>query len=165
MFPALFHPFHYLHQATTHHSPLTTHYSPLTTHYSPLTTHHSLLTTHHLRYNAKLMKPWIRKCWPAIKILFTVAILVAVGRYFYHELQHANEEGLLKRSIHPGWLALSGGLYVLGLGCSAWFWIRLMRSLGQQPAVLPCVRAYYLGHLGKYLPGKAWALVLRATLA
>jgi len=111
------------------------------------------------------MKPWIRKCWPAIKILFTVAILVAVGRYFYHELQHANEEGLLKRSIHPGWLALSGGLYILGLGCSAWFWIRLMRSLGQQPAVLPCVRAYYLGHLGKYLPGKAWALVLRATLA
>lgn len=40
-----------------------------------------------------------------------------------------------------------------------------MRSLGQRPAVLPSVRAYYLGHLGKYLPGKAWALVLRATLA
>jgi hypothetical protein len=111
------------------------------------------------------MQPWIRKSWPAVKILFTVAILAAVGRYFYREMQHASEEGLLKRSIHPGWLALSGGLYILGLGCSAWFWIRLMRSSGQRPEVLPSVRAYYLGHLGKYLPGKAWALVLRATLA
>ncbi len=111
------------------------------------------------------MRPWIRKCWPAIKLLFTVAILVAVGRYFYLELRKAHEEGILNRSFHPGWLLLAGGLYILGLGCSAWFWIRLMRSLDQQPAVLPAVRAYYLGHLGKYLPGKAWALVLRATLA
>jgi hypothetical protein len=27
------------------------------------------------------------------------------------------------------------------------------------------VRAYYIGHLGKYVPGKAWALFLRASLA
>jgi len=111
------------------------------------------------------MKPWMRKFWPAIKVLFTVAILIAVGRYFYLELRKANEEGVLNRSFHPGWLILAGGLYIVGLGCSAWFWIRLMRSLSQRPAILPSIRAYYLGHLGKYLPGKAWALVLRATLA
>jgi hypothetical protein len=48
---------------------------------------------------------------------------------------------------------------------SALFWVRLLGLLGQHPAPLPAVRAYYLGHLGKYLPGKAWALVMRATLA
>ena len=30
-------------------------------------------------------------------------------------------------------------------------------ELGQRPPLLMAVRAYYLGHLGKYLPGKAWA--------
>jgi hypothetical protein len=37
--------------------------------------------------------------------------------------------------------------------------------VGERPAVLPAIRAYYLGHWGKYLPGKAWALVMRATLS
>jgi hypothetical protein len=80
-------------------------------------------------------------------------------------LVRAGTEGLWQHSLQPGWLVLSGVLYILGLGCSAWFWIRLLRSLGQRPAVLPAIRAYYLGHLGKYLPGKAWALVIRAGLA
>ena len=138
-------------------------HSPLTTHQT--TTHHSLLTTHHRVYNANPMRPWLRKFWPAMKILFTAAILIAVGRYFFLELRRASDEGVLNHSFHPGWLIIAGGLYILGLGCSAWFWIRLLRSVGERPSVLPAVRAYYLGHFGKYLPGKAWALVLRATLA
>ena len=45
------------------------------------------------------------------------------------------------------------------------FWYRLLRQLGQRPTALAAVRAYYIGHLGKYLPGKACALLLRATLS
>ena len=36
--------------------------------------------------------------------------------------------------------------------------------LDQDPGRLASVRAYYVGHLGKYLPGKAWAVFLRAGL-
>jgi len=104
----------------------------------------------------------MRKLLPALKIAFTLAILAAVGRFFYLDLRRAGSEGLWR---HPCWLVLSGAFYILGLFCSAWFWIRLMRSLGQDPSFMPAVRAYYLGHLGKYLPGKAWALVVRASLA
>ena len=111
------------------------------------------------------MKPWMRTLLPVLKIVFSLAILAAVGRFFYRDLLRAGTEGLWQHSVRPGWLVLSGVLYILGLGCSAWFWIRLLRSLGQQPAALPAIRAYYLGHLGKYLPGKAWALVVRAGLA
>jgi glycosyltransferase 2 family protein len=111
------------------------------------------------------MKSWMRKFAPALKIVFTVVVLAAVGRYFYRDLQQAGAKGLWKHALQPGWLILSGVLYILGLGCSAAFWIRLMKSLGQRPETLPAVRAYYLGHLGKYLPGKAWALVVRAGLA
>jgi hypothetical protein len=54
--------------------------------------------------------------------------------------------------------------YLIGLGASAAFWYRLLRDTGQRANPISAVRAYYLGHLGKYLPGKAWALFLRATL-
>jgi hypothetical protein len=118
-----------------------------------------------LVYNGNPMKPWMRTLLPVLKIVFSLAILAAVGRFFYRDLVRAGTEGLWQHSVQPGWLVLSGVLYILGLGCSAWFWIRLLRSVGQQPAALPAIRAYYLGHLGKYLPGKAWALVVRAGLA
>jgi hypothetical protein len=121
------------------------------------------------------MKPWMRTLLPVLKIGFSLAILAAVGRYFYRDLARAGAigeggmetptgESLWQHLLHPGWLVLSGVFYILGLGCSAWFWIRLLKSVGQQPETLPAIRAYYLGHLGKYLPGKAWALVLRAGL-
>jgi uncharacterized membrane protein YbhN (UPF0104 family) len=52
----------------------------------------------------------------------------------------------------------------VALGASAWFWYRLLRVFGQRPAPVATVRAYYLGHLGKYVPGKAWALLLRGVM-
>jgi uncharacterized membrane protein YbhN (UPF0104 family) len=108
------------------------------------------------------MRAWLRKWWPVLKTLLAVAIVLAVGRQLARDLQRPE---LWRRPLSPGWMALSGGLYILGLGMSALFWFRLLRALGQRPAPAVAVRAYYLGHLGKYLPGKAWALMMRATLA
>jgi hypothetical protein len=108
------------------------------------------------------MRTWLRKCWPLLKALFTLAVLWFVGRHFARDLRQLD---LSERSVHFGWLVLSGVLYLAGLGLSAYFWVRLLRMLGQEPDSFQALRAYYLGHLGKYLPLKAWALFLRATLA
>jgi hypothetical protein len=40
-----------------------------------------------------------------------------------------------------------------------------MWSIGQKLPFLQALRAYYLGLMGKYVPGKAYSLVLRADLA
>ena len=45
----------------------------------------------------------------------------------------------------------------------AWFWHRTLASLGQPVPWLAALRAYYLGHLGKYVPGKALAVILRVA--
>ena len=37
-------------------------------------------------------------------------------------------------------------------------------GVGQRPGGMATVRAYYIGQLGKYVPGKAWALLLRSVL-
>lgn len=111
-----------------------------------------------------------------MKVVLFLAVLAGVSWYFVRILQH---EELRKArpgqspaqllwdgfaSARPGGLAASAGLYLLGLGVWAGFWIGLLRHLGQRPSIAAAVRAYYLGHLGKYIPGKALALVIRATL-
>jgi glycosyltransferase 2 family protein len=65
--------------------------------------------------------------------------------------------------VRPLWLIACGVLYLIGLLPMAWFWYRTLRALGQ-PAPWPVtLRAYFLGHIGKYVPGKAIAAALRVV--
>jgi len=91
-----------------------------------------------------------------------LAILAAVGWHFYRDLQKPE---LTDLQLRPGLLILAGILYLCALFFSAWFWHRLLAVVGAQPTWMTSLRAYFLGHLGKYVPGKAWALLLRGSLA
>lgn len=96
------------------------------------------------------------------KAAFAIALLVIIGRQFYTDL---TSESLRDHAFHPGLLATSAGLYLFGLSMWGIYWFRLMR-LFDQPVKLPvALRAYFLGQLGKYVPGKAWALIVRADQA
>ncbi|MFN4257716.1 MAG: lysylphosphatidylglycerol synthase domain-containing protein [Gemmataceae bacterium] len=110
------------------------------------------------------MRAWLRRWWPVGKAVLAVAILVFVGRQFVLILQ-SPELWARPLPLRVGWLAATVLFYVIGLTIWGGFWLRLMHRLGQRPAVLGAYRAYYLGHLGKYVPGKAWSLVLRCSLA
>jgi uncharacterized membrane protein YbhN (UPF0104 family) len=103
---------------------------------------------------------YLRRWWPVGKFLLAVVILIMIGREFARDLPD-----VWRRSYHPGWLAVSGLFYLAGLGCSAVYWERLLVQVGQRPSWFAVIRAYYIGHLGKYIPGKAWAVLLRSDLA
>jgi uncharacterized membrane protein YbhN (UPF0104 family) len=120
----------------------------------------------------------LRHWWPVCKVVLALVILAAVGWHFVRILQdprlqevdpeHRPAWQIIQETLwhaSPGWLAASALLYLLGLCFYLTFWLLLLRALGQRPAPLPAARAYFAGHLGKYVPGKAWALVLRATLS
>ena len=62
------------------------------------------------------------------------------------------------------WLVVAGLFYAAGLFPACWFWRRILVSLGQSPTLLETARAYYVGHLGKYVPGKALVVVIRTAL-
>jgi len=66
--------------------------------------------------------------------------------------------------VDPGWLAATGAFYLLGLLPAGLFWWYLLRVMGQPAAPGEALRAYFIGHLGKYVPGKAMVVVLRAGL-
>jgi uncharacterized membrane protein YbhN (UPF0104 family) len=107
------------------------------------------------------MAAWLRKWWPVLRFLLVIAIVIAVGRQFAGDLRRPE---LWRRSIRAEWLALAGLLYLVSLGFIACYWYRMLRMLGQQVPFLAAIRAHYCGQLGKYLPGKAWALVVRASV-
>lgn len=66
--------------------------------------------------------------------------------------------------LELGWIGLSCGLYVLATLPCAWFWQQALVAMGQRPRWYEALRAYYVGHLGKYVPGKALVVVMRAAL-
>lgn len=109
------------------------------------------------------MNPLVRKLWPWVKAVLAVAILGAVAWQFIKLLGNPQ---LWEHSLHPepAWIVLSAGIYALAWLFPALFWHRLLRVVGAPAPPTATARAYFIAHLGKYVPGKAWALVLRIAL-
>ncbi len=104
------------------------------------------------------LKKWLLR---AVKLLILLLVFWAVRRTLYEAWRQLEE---YPWRLRPGWLVISGGLYLLGLFPSALFWHRVLRVLGQQAGFAETLRAYYVGHLGKYVPGKAMVVVIRAGM-
>src|SRR5262249_8486007 len=66
--------------------------------------------------------------------------------------------------LEPGWAMLAGLLYLASQLPSAILWHSVLAALGQRVSIWRALRGYYIGHLGKYVPGKAMVVVLRAGL-
>src|SRR4051795_3195062 len=106
------------------------------------------------------MRETLRRCWPAVKTLLSLAILALIGWRFYKDL--SAEPDLFRRPLAWPWIAPAALCYLGGLSLSALYWRRLMLHLGQPAPPGTTFRAYFVGQLGKDVPGKALALVLRA---
>ncbi len=102
-----------------------------------------------------------RWLFPLAKLVVVAVLIWGVHRTLWDGYQQLREQPL---EISSGWLAASAALYLLGTLPACLFWWRVLRVLGQPVALGRTIRAYYIGHLGKYVPGKALVVVLRAGL-
>jgi uncharacterized membrane protein YbhN (UPF0104 family) len=102
-----------------------------------------------------------RRWWPVVKALVGLVIVFYIGRSFARDLAH---EELWEQPLHVGWLVSAALLYVVAFAICALYWRRLLLCLGQRPTLMSTLAAYFIGQLGKYVPGKALALLLRALL-
>ena len=90
--------------------------------------------------------------------------LVVVGLAVSGTVRNALAQlSLHEWELHPVWLVAAGAFYVMGLLAMGWFWHRALAALGCPTPRLVSLRAYFLGHLGKYVPGKAMATILRVA--
>jgi uncharacterized membrane protein YbhN (UPF0104 family) len=102
-----------------------------------------------------------RRWWPIVKALLGLAILSWIGYRFYQDLAQPE---LWQQRLALGWLVPAALCYVGGQVLSTLYWRRLLGHLGYRVSLLAATRAYFVGQLGKYVPGKAMALVMRAVL-
>jgi uncharacterized membrane protein YbhN (UPF0104 family) len=102
--------------------------------------------------------PWL---WPAFKwtlFLVVLAFVAIHAQTLWGELD--------SRSLRPrwGWLVLATIVSVAGWLPSVWYWRELLRAVGVRPDGGQLLKAYYCGHPGKYVPGKAMVILIRATI-
>jgi glycosyltransferase 2 family protein len=107
------------------------------------------------------LRKWIVagiKLLVALAVIWWVEDTIVAG---WHQLRE-QDQGLWE--WRPVWLVIAGGIYALAQLPFAMFWFRVLHVLGQRPRLFEALRAYYIGHLGKYVPGKAMVVILRAGL-
>ncbi|MBQ9454424.1 MAG: UPF0104 family protein [Thermoguttaceae bacterium] len=63
-----------------------------------------------------------------------------------------------------GWIALGGLFYGISLLFPPMYWHSVLRQLGQRPTFYASMRAHIIGHLGKYIPGKIFVVLIRSGL-
>lgn len=99
-----------------------------------------------------------------VKVALGIVVLAAVGIQIRRAVGELQAKGTGLR-CDPPWVAASFAAYLAGLAVfGANYWLILRRS----PAPISfraAERAYLVGHLGKYIPGKAFVVLLRASLS
>lgn len=105
-----------------------------------------------------ILRKWLLRFSQLLVVLLVFWFVRKTLQESWQELQEGHWE------LRWGWLALSGGVYLAGLLGPAIFWHQLLHRLGQNPRWTQSLPAYYISHLGKYVPGKAMVIVLRTGL-
>lgn len=102
------------------------------------------------------------------KLVFRLLVLTLVGIGIWQTVLKAIDELQAQqfhwRQVQLGWLVASGAVYLTATAPCWLFWHRTLRAMGQRPGWLESLRAYYIGHLGKYFPGKALVVVIRSGM-
>ncbi len=107
---------------------------------------------------------WLR--WG--KALFQATILALVAWGIWRAVGDAWEDlsgaGLGLFQLQLRWVVLAMACYAIGFLPSCLFWKKTLEAMGQRPNWPEILTAYWLGHLGKYVPGKALVVVIRTSL-
>ncbi len=101
------------------------------------------------------------------RLIGAAKIIIVVAVFFWIGWELSKSWDTLRRQTWTPdyiWLGLAGAFYIIGYVPAALFWRYSMQAFGQRPGLYEALRAYYIGHLGKYIPGKAVVVVLRSGL-
>lgn len=106
-------------------------------------------------------KSWLKL---AAKIVIFLVVIAGVWYNVAHAVKDMQTHGDSVGPIQWGWLIVAGIIYAAASVPMASYWYCVLRALGQQPSYGRALRAFFIGHLGKYVPGKAMVVVLRTSL-
>lgn len=103
-------------------------------------------------------KKWLLR---AAKLLVVALVIWAVHKTLYEAWCQLHGH---RWHIEVPWLLAAGAFYLAGMAPAALFWHLVLRAMGQPSRLWSTFRAYSVGHLGKYVHGKAMVVVIRTGL-
>lgn len=104
-----------------------------------------------------------KRAWLALKTVAAVVLIAAVGRHFARLLATDDAWDRLT-AARFAYLLPAGLLYLAAHTIWGTFWVQLLRAHGADVSWPAGLRAYFVSQFGKYVPGKAWVLLLRVGL-
>jgi glycosyltransferase 2 family protein len=99
--------------------------------------------------------------WPVMKYMLFAVVLVFIGLRAAQLWQLAPPKSI---QVNVLWLIPAALSYLIGWFPSIWFWRAMLRRLQQPLNWWTAIRAYHVGQIGKYVPGKAMVLIIRGSL-
>jgi len=121
----------------------------------------SFLRLKHNKKKCKIVRVTKKHLFAALKILIALVVCGCVG---WKLCTSWNEIKEFPWTPNYPVLVLAGICYAVAFIPAAVFWRYAIQTLGQKPGLYETFRAYYIGHLGKYVPGKAMVLIIRTGL-
>ncbi len=106
----------------------------------------------------------LKRIIPYAQLIIVALVAWGIWRAFGKAKADLTGQEVQLSSIRWRWLVLSGGCYAIGASAMGWFWYVLLRRLDQQPTFYATMRAFFIGHLGKYVPGKFMVVLIRTGL-
>ncbi|MFH1264125.1 MAG: lysylphosphatidylglycerol synthase domain-containing protein [Planctomycetota bacterium] len=101
-----------------------------------------------------------------LKVGVVVVVLWAMGRHVAALTTEWSEQekSLHDLSLNSGWIGVALVTFLGSQLCFSMFWARLLKGCGADVSPMKALRAYGVGTLGKYVPGKALVVLLRTRL-
>jgi uncharacterized membrane protein YbhN (UPF0104 family) len=98
----------------------------------------------------------------ALGVVLALAAAGFVGRALVRD---RGEIGDALDGASPGWLVMAVVLAVVGMLAIAIPWRRAIQLLGDDLPTSQVIRRYFVGEIGKYVPGGVWPILGRGELA
>lgn len=98
----------------------------------------------------------------AVGVLLALAAAVFVGRAIVRDWDEIRDA---LDGAAPGWLVLAAVLAAAGMTAIALPWRRAIQVLGDDMPTSQVIRRYFVGEIGKYVPGGVWPILGRGELA
>lgn len=109
------------------------------------------------------MNPRSASLLKVAKILAYCLVVIGIAYTVWQGVGKLSESRISWSSVQWNWLPVASGFYVGSMLICWLYWHNVLRALGQHPRLRDSFRAFVLGQLGKYFPGKALVVFLRTS--
>ena len=102
--------------------------------------------------------------WKWIQLVLTIAVVGFAGWYLWRQWNAATENGY-RFEFQIGWLAAASAVVLTTFLLLVETWRRVLQQLGSPLSFGVAARVWFVSNLGKYVPGRIWALTTMAMMA